>query len=200
MRHSLLLLPILGALALGGCPPEDSDAAVEVSPTDLDTQPASYDGKYVTLLVGDELSVEVLTTARACEDVTEPCNDGTGTFKVGEITLEAMAGYESPIPAFGELVLYTAGTYAFPVELGCHGNDLEMACAPTVPSAITSVTGLFDAEHAVLLVTNVDYADSPTTEVVGGMTFYTASYYDEIPEECTFDSCSRLLAPGEASE
>ncbi len=149
------------------------------------------------------VSVAISANAARCLDENDeprsgPCNNATGRYHIAGLALEA-GDYEAPLPAFGDLPQYWAAydDYAFPHELGCHGADVELRCAPAVPAAITEVVGIVRLNAAgapSVVVEFVEFDDVAEQQKAESLLLPPAEYR-RMPAGCGAERCGDLLDP-----
>lgn len=135
-RRCALLLVLLAV----GCTPANPTTA------ELIAKPADYEGMYVS--VAGPVSFNGGCNGAACPEL--PCNLCNGGYVLGEPTgpspIQLVASDDWPFSARTPGPWDGRECYGDPecegdLPLGCNGNDLEMQCAPAVPSRIVGVHG-----------------------------------------------------------
>ncbi|MBZ0120282.1 MAG: hypothetical protein K8H88_25045 [Sandaracinaceae bacterium] len=131
---------LLVFLALPSC---SNDAEPHVSAEMLLADPAAFEGRTVHL--DGPFRHDVYCNGAAC--TSTPCNNCRGAIGIGEtfetrIALVPGEGWPYAQRANGYLPQPSCyDDYCQDVALGCTGNDVELVCAPAVPSRILEAHG-----------------------------------------------------------
>jgi hypothetical protein len=165
MRTSLALLLLLTAC---GEP--------VVTPADIRTAPRAFVGAPVW--IDGRVDALISMNAAACpgRPATEPCNNAGGTYGyvgnfdtgVPQISFVAAADWPFAERATGRIVQSCYDDFCRGnVRLGCSGNDVELVCAPALPSRILRVHGRVTTSESFGIVFEVDDLEldesAPTT-------------------------------------
>jgi hypothetical protein len=138
---------------------------------ELVANPAAYEGR--TVFLADSVAWSGACNAAFCE-AGAPCNNCFGSYVLPGSDPEIWLVAGDPWP-------YTERTSGTPTQscydercdggepLGCNGNDLEVHCAPAIPSRIVGVEGHLErdtelSDRWVFVVSRVELADGPTEE------------------------------------
>jgi hypothetical protein len=166
---NLVWVVVLGAACTESV--EGSRGAITAS--ELLASPEAFEEGNVTVV--DLVHPSFFASGRACfDEVTgapvRPCNIAFGSFELrdGDAAMRLVAAADFHVSGETGPPRTTRDSIGGSVALGCSGDDVELGCVPTVPSAILAVTGRVDGEVFAVSTVEIDPAVLESTDTLAG--------------------------------